>query len=130
MIVVIAGIIKKGAQYLVAKRAAADYQGGLWEFPGGKIHAHETPEECLKREIKEELAIDIDVGKFVCVSKYTDARISIELLAYEARHVAGEITLHEHDECAWITVDEMNGYEFAPADMPIINMLKEERRAR
>ena len=97
--------------------------GGLWEFPGGKIENCETPEECLAREIKEELNISVEVGELITSNKHKYPLGYFELFAYKVKYISGDIILNDHDEIKWVTIDEMLNFEFPPADIPIINYL-------
>jgi 8-oxo-dGTP diphosphatase len=124
MIEVTAALIKHGNYLLVARRPIGDHLAGLWEFPGGKIESGEIPEECLRREILEELNISIKVGSFFTDSIYEYPGRSIHLLAYWAEWVQGEIKLQVHDKVAWSLVIELSDYAFAPADMPIVEKIR------
>ena len=123
---VVAAIIEKDGKFLIAKRKSNNFLPQKWEFPGGKIEEGETPEQCLKREIKEEFSIDISVGGFFASSKFDYEHISIELLAYVAKWTGGEMRLRDHDEIRWVHPNEFNDYDFASADIPISREL--ERR--
>jgi 8-oxo-dGTP diphosphatase len=123
MIRVTAGIIENKGKVLVARRNKDDPLKDKWEFPGGKIEDGETPEECLKRELHEELGIDAEVGTFLCSTKYTYDHISIELLAYNINHFSGDIVLNDHEEIEWVTPSELHNYDFPEADNPIIDRL-------
>jgi 8-oxo-dGTP diphosphatase len=125
MIDVTAAILIANDRVLIARRRPGVSQGGMWEFPGGKIRPGETPEQCLKREIKEELGIDIDVGDLFGESVYAYADQTIRLLAYRARIQAGEPSLNDHGEIAWAAIHELIRYPFAPADMPFAKMLQQ-----
>ena len=125
MIRVTAAIIESGNKILIAKRKSEDdIFGGLWEFPGGKIEAGETPEECMARELKEELEIEVKVGKLIISNKHRYPNGIFELLTYKVEHISGNFVLNDHDEVKWITIDEISNYDFPPANIPIINYLK------
>ncbi|MDD3013542.1 MAG: 8-oxo-dGTP diphosphatase MutT [Candidatus Gastranaerophilales bacterium] len=125
MIKVLAGVIEKDSKILIARRKQNSHLAGKWEFPGGKLEANETQEECLFREIFEELGIKIKVCEFICSSKYSYEHISIELLAYMAQYISGEVFLTDHDEVRWVSKTELNNYIFAEADVPVVNKLIE-----
>lgn len=122
---VTAAIIVKDDLILIARRGKDENLPGKWEFPGGKIEKGESPEACLKREIKEELNIDIKVGDFLGESIYEYANGAIRLLAYFSTIIEGEIELSVHDEVRWISIKEFDKFDFAPADIPLIEKLKE-----
>ena len=122
---VTAAIIESDDKILIAQRKSEDdIFGGLWEFPGGKIEEGETPEECMARELKEELNIEVEVGELITSNKHKYPHGIFELLAYAVKHISGVFILHDHDEIKWVTIDEMTNFEFPPADTPIINYLK------
>ena len=122
---VTAAIIELDDKILIAKRKSEDdIFGGLWEFPGGKIEDGETPEECMARELMEELEIKVEVGTLITSNKHRYPNGIFELLAYRVQHICGNFVLNDHDEIRWITIDEISNFEFPPANTPIINYLK------
>lgn len=122
---VAAGIIEKDSKILIAMRKKNDTLGGKWEFPGGKIEPGETPEECLKRELKEEFDIETEVGRFFLSTKFRYYLIPIELLVYKVRYLSGNFKVNEHDEIKWVTPGELDNYEFVGPDRPIVKAVKE-----
>ena len=121
---VTAAILEKDGKILIAKRETGDELfAGLWEFPGGKVEEGETPEECMARELKEELDIEVEVGELITSNKHKYPHGIFELLAYRVKHISGKIILNDHDEIKWVTINEMSNFEFPPADIPIINYL-------
>lgn len=123
MIKVTAAVIELEGKILLARRKKDDPLRSKWEFPGGKMEPGESPEECLKRELKEELGIDAEVGEFICSSTYHYDHISIELLAYRIRGFTGDIVPVDHDEIVWAAPEELDGYDFPAADRPVIEKL-------
>ncbi len=123
MIKVTAAIIEKDGKILIAKRRKNDPLKDKWEFPGGKIEPNETPEECLRRELQEELGVDTKIGEFICSSKYDYSHISIELLVYKVYHLSGEFKANEHEEIKWVAPSDLSSYEFPEADAPIADKL-------
>lgn len=123
MIPVAAAVIFKEQQLLIARRAQHKSQAGFWEFPGGKIEMGETPEACLLRELKEELAIEVKVNYFLMESVHHYDQISIVLKAYHCSYSRGDIQLQDHDKIEWISPSEFNQYNFAPADRPFLPYL-------
>ncbi|GAA0720002.1 8-oxo-dGTP diphosphatase MutT [Clostridium malenominatum] len=124
---VTAAIITKDDLILIAQRGKDENLAGKWEFPGGKIESGETPQECLKREIKEELNIEIQVGEFLGESIYTYPNGQIKLMGYFATIVKGNFELSVHDEVKWVSIDEIDNFDFAPADIPLVKKLKFSR---
>jgi 8-oxo-dGTP diphosphatase len=124
MIEVAAAIIENDqGQMLIARRKKGKSQAGLWEFPGGKLEQAETAEECLCRELLEEMNISIQPYAFFGVNDHWYGEVHICLRAYRARWVGGEISLADHDAYAWVYAEELAGYEFAPADVKFVEML-------
>ena len=120
-----AGIIICKNKILIARRNHHKSLSGLWEFPGGKQEEGETLQECLKREIMEELHLEISVGDFLMQSIYEYEHGAICLNAYYAYADNDEINFHsDHDSIKWVTPIELDNYDFSPADIPIKNALK------
>lgn len=119
-----AGIIICEGKILIACRRH-HLQDGLWEFPGGKVEPEETITQCLQREIKEELGLEISIGEFFMDSIYNYDSGSIHLYAYFAHTDNPQIPHHlVHRQILWVTPAELDNYEFSPADIPIKNALK------
>jgi 8-oxo-dGTP diphosphatase len=124
MIDVVAAImINHKNEILIARRKPEKSQGGLWEFPGGKIEQGETPEESLKRELKEEMNIEIEVIKYFGENVHHYEKISIRLIAYKCRLLRGDFTLSDHDKIQWVNYRGLENYQFAPADIPLVSKL-------
>jgi len=123
---VTAGIIIDGGKVFIARRGPNSSLPGVWEFPGGKVEKGETPEECLKRELLEEFKIEVQVGTFYCESAYHYEHGAINLLCYITHHLSGDFILSVHDEFAWATFEELRGFVFAPADIPVVEKIIED----
>ena len=122
---VTAAIIELDDKILIAKRKSVDdIFGGLWEFPGGKIEDGETPEECMARELMEELEIKVEVGTLITSNKHRYPNGIYELLVYKVEHISGNFVLNDHDKIKWISIAEISKFDFPPANTPIINYLK------
>lgn len=125
MINVVAAIIKNGeGKILITQRNFKKSQGGLWEFPGGKIEKGETREEAIIREIKEELTIEINVESYLGEKVFEYPEKSINLIALNCRVKSGNIYLTEHEEARWVEKEELNSFKFAPADIFIVKKLQ------
>jgi len=129
MVHVVAALIWDGDRFLICQRPAGKARALLWEFVGGKVEPGETPEEALVRECREELDIRIDVSTVFCelVHEYPD--ICIRLTLFNASIRRGTPRLLEHNDLRWITVEEIDAYDFCPADDQILTLLKQGRRA-
>jgi 8-oxo-dGTP diphosphatase len=121
---VTAAILEKDGRIIIAQRKSKDHLAGKWEFPGGKIEAGETPEECLARELNEAFDIEVSVGDFLGSNTHYDDRISIELMAYRTCWVGGEIHSADHNDYRWVRIDKLDQFDFAPADRPFVEMLR------
>jgi 8-oxo-dGTP diphosphatase len=126
MITVTAALIQKDNKILITRRSPGKHLAGLWEFPGGKLENGETEQECLSRELEEELGIKVKVGEFFMENTHDYGTKSILLKAYFCKQLTDSITLNDHDMIAWVTKKELQNYEFAPADVPFIKALLNE----
>jgi len=125
MIDVVAAILQNDKdEILIAKRKKGKILEGFWEFPGGKVEEGESPEDGLIRELNEEMNIDIEIMEYVGQSVHHYERGSINLIAFKAKILSGDIKLVDHDEYIWIDAIKLKEYKLAPADIPIVNLLK------
>jgi len=123
MIDVTAAIIQREGLILAARRKQGSHMAGYWEFPGGKIEPGETPEECLQRELKEELSIESKIGPFFEESCYDYGTKQIRLLSYFVDYISGTFALNDHDEIRWINVHQLLTLQWSPADIPLVEKL-------
>ncbi len=121
---VTAAIITHNNKVLLTRRAPGEKHAGWWEFPGGKVEAGESPESCLRRELREELEIETSIGDKLTESIYSYETGSIRLLAYRATILSGALLLHVHDEYQWVSVAQLTQYSLLPADIPIAEFLQ------
>lgn len=119
---VVAAIIRKDGKYFATQRRNGEF-GGLWEFPGGKVEPGETAELALKREIQEELGIDITIDKFLCTTDYDYPSFHLTMHSFLCAIESGEIELREHKSARWLTVETLNNVEWLPADKEVIDNL-------
>ena len=124
MIDVVAAVIQKNTKYLIAQRNRNKHFAFHWEFPGGKVDNGETFEIALKREIKEELSIDIKILKKVSSQKHKDDKINVNVHYFLCEHSDGKINLFEHEDLKWVTKTGLFSYKMAPGDSKIIKFLK------
>jgi len=126
MIHVACGIIVKGSKILVTQRSEQMKLPLKWEFPGGKIEENETAEECLHREIKEEINLEIEILKQLSASIYDYETFEINLIPFIANYKGGVIKLAEHKDFKWMEANELLNLDWAPADIPILKEFLKE----
>ena len=125
MINVVAAVIKdENGKILITQRNLQKDQGGLWEFPGGKIEPNETREDAIIREIKEELDIDIKADNYLEEKVFNYPEKDINLIALKCSKINGRIKLLEPEDYRWVDNSELEKFEFAPADIFIVEKLK------
>ena len=125
MVHVVAALIWDEDRFLICQRPENKKRGLLWEFVGGKTEAGETPQQALVRECREELGIVIQPTDVFCelIHEYPDIRIRLTL--FNAIICQGTPQKLEHNDLKWITADEIDDYDFCPADEQILKMLKQ-----
>lgn len=125
---VTAGLIwNADGQLLIAQRPLDGLLGGLWEFPGGKREPGETLEDCLRRELREELAIEVEVGELFTVVRHAFTHFRITLHAFTCRHTGGKPQAVGVRDWAWTTLDDLDTYTFGRADREVIAELRARR---
>ena len=127
VLVVACALVDVDDRVLLARRPPGKAMAGLWEFPGGKVDAGETPEAALIRELNEELAIDVTRA---CLAPFTFASHTYEdfhlvMPLFVCRRWLGMVTPVEGQELAWVRPVRMNSYPMPPADVPLIAMLRD-----
>ena len=123
-VIVIAAIAIRRKKVLIARRGPTQKLAGLWEFPGGKLEAGETPELCLAREIAEEFGVDVRVGAFLARNLHHHDDGAIDLRAYRVEWPDTEYQPVEHDAVRWVQRGEILRYDLAPADVPIAKAVR------
>ena len=118
---VVAAIIMKNNEVFATQRGYGEFKGG-WEFPGGKIEPGETNEEALIREIKEELDADIKVDKYFCTVKYQYPDFYLTMHCYLCS-LKSEVKLLEHEDAKWLSLENIYGVNWLPADVEVINSI-------
>lgn len=121
---VVAAIIQNENKILATKRGYGEFIN-MWEFPGGKIESGETKDEALIREIKEELNVKINVDKFALDVEYQYPNFYLFMSCFMCSIQEGSIELLEHNDAKWITKEELDSLNWLPADIEVINYLKE-----
>lgn len=121
---VVAALIWDQNKFMICQRPANKARGLLWEFVGGKVESGETKEQALVRECQEELAVTLDVGEVFMdvIHEYPD--LTVHLTLFHAAIKEGTPQKLEHNDIRWITVGEIDQYDFCPADEEILKRLK------
>ncbi len=125
---VVAALIWDGDRFMACQRPAHKARGLFWEFVGGKVEPGETKEEALIRECREELAVTLSVGDVFMdvVHEYPD--LTVHLTLFHASIQEGVPQKLEHNDIRWLTIAEIDGYDFCPADQEILEKLKQFKR--
>jgi 8-oxo-dGTP diphosphatase len=116
---VVAAIIRKGDKIFATQRGYGDFKD-WWEFPGGKMEVGETPEEALKREIREELSAEISVDEFLCTVEYDYPQFHLTMHCYLCSLIGEALHLNEHEAARWLTKEQLDSVKWLPADMKVI----------
>lgn len=122
---VVAAVIRKDDKIFATQRGYGEFKDG-WEFPGGKIEEGESPEQALVREIKEELDTDINVGELIDTIEYDYPNFHLSMDCFWCEIVWGGLELREHEAAKWLTKDTLYSVEWLPADVELIEKIKEE----
>ena len=120
-----AAVIKDGDKILAAERGYGEYRG-FWEFPGGKREEGESGEDAIIREIKEELGVTIETDGFIATIEHDYPDFHLIMDCYYAHVVEGVIKANEHMALRWISVDEIEGLEWLPADWKVLPFVREK----
>ena len=126
---VVAAMIRKEDKIFATQRGYGEWKD-WWEFPGGKMEAGETPEEALKREIREELSTDISVDEFLCTVEYDYPAFHLKMHCYLCSLQIEALHLNEHEAAKWLTMDELDSVKWLPADVEVVEELKDQQNLR
>ena len=121
---VVAAVIISENKVFATQRGYGDFKGG-WEFPGGKIEPNETSEAALVREIKEELETEIEVVEYLHTVEYDYPKFHLSMACYICRIKRGNLVLKEHEAAKWLTKDTLNSVEWLPADIEVVEKVKD-----
>ena len=121
---VAAAIIQKDGRVLATQRGYGEQAGG-WEFPGGKLEAGETSLDACRREIREELGVELCDEELLCKVEHDYPAFHLDMDCYLCRIAHGEIFLHEHSNMAWVGADDIDRLDWLPADRGLVPLLKE-----
>ena len=119
---VVAAVIRDGDKIFATQRGYGDLKGG-WEFPGGKIEEGETPQDALKREIREELDTEISVGKLIDTIEYDYPTFHLSMDCFWCEVISGELVLKEAEAAKWLTKDTLDTVQWLPADITLIDKI-------
>ena len=122
---VICAVNEEGRPIIFAtQRGYGEFKGG-WEFPGGKIESGETPEEALRREIREELETEIAVGELIETVEYDYPKFHLSMDCFRCEVVSGDLILKEAEEARWLTAETLDEVDWLPADKGLVERLRE-----
>lgn len=120
---VVAAVIKDGDRIFATARGYGEFKG-QWEFPGGKIEEGETPQQALRREIKEELDTDIEVGKLIYTVEYDYPKFHLSMDSFWCNIISGSLELKEAEDAKWLTKDTIESVNWLPADLELVEKIK------
>lgn len=116
---VVAAVIMKEGKVFATQRGYGEFKDG-WEFPGGKVEAGESPEEALRREIREELEVEVNVGDLIDTIEYDYPAFHLSMKCYACTIVGGSPHLLEHEAARWLSADQLDSVAWLPADITLI----------
>jgi 8-oxo-dGTP diphosphatase len=121
---VVAGVIRDGERVFATQRGYGDFKD-FWEFPGGKMEPGETPQQALARELKEELAVDVSVGEFICTVNYDYPAFHLTMHCFYCTLMGGKAPeLLEHEAAKWLAPADFHGVDWLPADVELVKALE------
>lgn len=119
---VVAAIIIRDGKLFATQRGYGEWKD-WWEFPGGRIEPEESQEDALKREIREELATEIEVGTLLTTVEYDYPKFHLIMHSYLCTIISGGLSLLEHEDARWLVMDELDSVQWLPADKDVIEKL-------
>ena len=116
---------RKDDKIFATQRGYRDFKD-WWEFPGGKMEAGKTPEEALKREIREELSTEISIDELLCTVEYDYLKFHLTMHCYLCSLLTEALHLNEHEAAKWLTKDELDSVKWLPADLEVVERIKDK----
>ena len=129
-LLVVAGVVQRDGKIMLCQRRPGVHNGLKWEFPGGKLEDGESPEDALRRELREELSIEVEVGHVLDAVYHRYADRDVLLLFYPCKIVAGEPRTVDCNAVAWVAPEDVPGYDFADADRVFVDRNMGQSSAR
>ena len=121
---VVAAVIVRDGEVLATRRGYGEWQG-WWEFPGGKMEAGESPQDALRREIREELDAEIEVGRLLETVEWDYPSFHLTMHCFICSLVSGSMNLNEHEAAAWLTKENIGSVKWLPADEGLIGRIRQ-----
>ena len=121
-------IIQNDNNFLIGRRGKDEKSAGMWEFPGGKLEEGESLKECMRRELKEELNIDAEIGELFYSYTYNYPHVSYKLFFFKVNSFFGKPVKYVHDKLKWEKLKNFYKYEFLPGNGPLIDKLFSETK--
>ena len=118
-----AAVIHRDGKIFATKRGYGEYKG-KWEFPGGKREEGESGEEALYREIREELDSKVKIERLICTTDYDYPTFHLTMYVYLSTLIEGKLTLLEHEDAKWVSLDSIDDLDWLPADWSVIDEIK------
>jgi mutator protein MutT len=119
-----AALIQKDGKILLALRKAGKHMGPKWELPGGKVDPGEDPRETLHRELKEELGVEAEIGRYLGCIRFRGDRLHLQIHLYRVDRFDGSFVLREHETIRWVEPDQIEDYDLVDSDRKLIRKFR------